>query len=400
MSKVLFMNFPSHGHVNPTLGLAAELVKRGETVDYTCTEVFREKIEKTGANYKNYGGFSDDFFRHKQTQNIKDTMDFFAGLVSKTVEVVNRMLADIGNTKYDYIVGGSSNPYSIILSKVLKVPTVSSFAIFATPQQLVAKNTILDYASMFKSERMTKIYEENIEKLDNAFHTGKIPFADFCSYKGNLNIAYTSAYFAGNDEFYKDNFVFIGPPIYERKEQIDFPFDRLKGKKVMYISLGTVFNDTSDGIYDMFFKAFGSTDYTVVMSAYRVDVSKFDVPSNFIVRNYVPQSEILKYTDVAITHAGMNSISDLIYNEVPFVCVPIAADQPCNASRAAELGATISLDARKLSPEILRDSVEKVVGDPSYLSAIRKISESFKQAGGYEKGGDEIFDFKARAGIR
>jgi len=32
MSKVLFFNFPGEGHVNPTIALVEELVKKGEDV--------------------------------------------------------------------------------------------------------------------------------------------------------------------------------------------------------------------------------------------------------------------------------------------------------------------------------------------------------------------------------
>jgi MGT family glycosyltransferase len=216
---------------------------------------------------------------------------------------------------------------------------------------------------------------------------------------GDINIAYTSKYFVSHIEYYDDSFKFIGPPIYDRKENLDFPFEKLEGKKVIYISLGTVFNNTNSRIYDVFFKTFANTDVIVVMAAYNVDLSSFYIPENFIVRNYVPQSEILKYTDVAITHGGMNSMSDLLYNNIPFVAIPIGADQPYLAARASELGATISLDKDKLTPEILKNAVEKVLTDQSYIENIKKISTSFKESGGYKKAIEEISKFKKEKGI-
>ena len=50
MSKILILNIPMHGHVNPTLALTKELVKRGHDVTYFISEEFREKIIPTGAN--------------------------------------------------------------------------------------------------------------------------------------------------------------------------------------------------------------------------------------------------------------------------------------------------------------------------------------------------------------
>ena len=57
MSDVLFLASPSHGHVNPTLGLVDALVRRGERVTYFASEPFRERVEATGAAFKAYALF-------------------------------------------------------------------------------------------------------------------------------------------------------------------------------------------------------------------------------------------------------------------------------------------------------------------------------------------------------
>ncbi|MNC74059.1 hypothetical protein D3C75_1253510 [compost metagenome] len=64
------------------------------------------------------------------------------------------------------------------------------------------------------------------------------------------------------------------------------------------------------------------------------------------------------------------------------------------AARAQDLGAAITLDVMKLTPELLRASVEKILADPGYREHIHQISKSFKEAGGYPKAVDEIFKLK------
>ncbi len=54
MSKYIFLNVPAHGHVNPTLAVAQELVRRGEQVIYYLTEEFRAAVEATGATFRPY----------------------------------------------------------------------------------------------------------------------------------------------------------------------------------------------------------------------------------------------------------------------------------------------------------------------------------------------------------
>lgn len=54
MSKILIVNIPAHGHVNPTLELTTKLVSIGHDVTYLVGESFKDKIEKTGAKFKGY----------------------------------------------------------------------------------------------------------------------------------------------------------------------------------------------------------------------------------------------------------------------------------------------------------------------------------------------------------
>ncbi|WP_010237684.1 macrolide family glycosyltransferase [Clostridium arbusti] len=403
MSKALFLNNLGHGHVNPTLGLVNELIKRGEKVTYFCSEDFKEKIESTGAVFKVYQGESNPL---KEKYNISGGwsitkfLNYINEILDSSEKIIKDILYQIKDIKFDYIVYGSMFPFGNIIAQILKIPSVSSFAIFATPEEIIAQGKDLMDRNLIKNHPVMDTYKKVAKNLKE-IHNVKMPdkLINLLFNKGDINIAYTSRYFVSHMEYYDDSFKFIGPPVYDRKENLDFPFEKLEGKKVIYISLGTVFNNFNSKLYDVFFKSFSNTDDVIVMAAYNVDLSQFHIPSNFIIRNYVPQSEILKYTDIAITHAGMNSISDLIYNNVPFVSIPIGADQPYMAGRASELGATISLDKYKLTPEILEDSVKKVLTDPSYLENIKNISSSFREAGGYKKAVEEILKLKEKNSV-
>lgn len=403
MSKVLFLNSLGHGHVNPTLGLVNELIEQGEEVIYFCSEDFKEKIESTGAVFKVYEGELNPLkgrYNISGGWNITKFLNYINEILNSSEEIIKDILYQIEDVKFDYIVHGAMCPFGNIIAQILNIPSVSSFAIFATPKELIDNNKKLINYELIEKHPIMNTYKKISKKLEEIYHI-EMPdkLIDLLFNKGDINIAYTSKYFVSNIDYYDDSFKFIGPPIYNRKENLDFPFEKLESKKVIYISLGTVFNNTNSKIYDIFFKSFADTDAVVVMAAYNLDLSQFNIPDNFIIRNYVPQSEILKYTDVAITHAGMNSTNDLIYNNVPFVSIPIGADQPYMAGRASELGATISLDKDKLTPEILKNSVKKVLSDPSYLENIKKISNSFKQTGGYKKAVEEIFKLKEKNSI-
>lgn len=398
MSKVLFLSIPSHGHMNPTLGLAAELIRQGETITFFSAEEFRATIEEIGAEFKCY----------KEDLNLfqKKSSGGLAAAFLQPEKFIFDLLEQIKDYKFDYIVYSAAYPYAHVIAQILKIPAVSSFAVFATLQELLPKHNLTEaplskgkgpmgmspeVMEGFKEVRQSLIDQYQVEIAEDMFQ--------LLFNKGDLNIIYTSKYFIPHLENYDDSYIFIGPPVYNKKYTVEFPFEKLEGKKVIYISMGTIFSNHSAELNQLFFKSFADFDGVVVMAAYQVDLSLYEIPDNFIIREYVPQLEILKYTTVAITHSGMNSIGDLLYHKVPFVAIPLGADQFYLANRAQELGATIVLDIKNLTTELLKDAVQKVLTNPDYLKNINKISDSFIQAGGYEKAADEIFKLKKEKGI-
>ena len=394
MSNVLFLASPSHGHVNPTLGLVAELVRRGERVTYFASEPFRERVEATGATFKAYA-HDLDLFKGPPAPGQRSAMtDVFA----RGADAIADVFAQTQYHRFHYLVHSAPFPFTKPIARLLELPTVASHAVFAglqpffdraAPHPLLAPNAERDAAMAQAAAAIGKRFGVEVSP----------DFRDWIFNPGDLNLVYTSRLFAGDLPYFDASVEFVGPPVHARAETHDFPLERLAGKRVLYISLGTVFGNRSPALYEAFLQAFARWDGVVVMAAYGVDTHAWRVPANFIVRPYVPQGEILKHASAAITHGGMNSISDLLAAEVPFVCLPMGADQPALASRARELGATIVLDHATTTAEQLADAVERVTTEPSFRAGIHAIADSFRAAGGYPKAADAVFALKKARGI-
>lgn len=390
---------PSHGHVNPTLGLVNELVKQGEEIVYFASPAFREKIEAAGAEFKSYNEDLDIFKMPAGKENGKPAGGLFAAIyriIGKAPAIIDDILVQTERMKFSYLIHSAAFPFAKPMTQILGIPAVSSLAVFAGLRNFSGAR----FKNFPGAEEMMQNYREVAAKLERTYAI-RMPenIMELLLNKTELNLVYTSKYFVPDAGFFDGSYKFAGPPVYTRKENLDFPFEQLRGKRVLYISLGTVFGSFNLSLYDLFFKSFAGWDGIVVMAAHNVGLSSFSIPDNFIIRDYVPQSALLPYTSAAITHAGMNSISDLISSQVPFVCIPLGADQPLLAKRAEELGATIALDAAGLDAEKLKEAVERVLRDPAYLQNIRKIDQSFREAGGYPKAVEEIFLFKRKKGI-
>ena len=99
MSNVLIITLPVHGHINPMLGLAYELVQKGEKVSAYSTERFRPMWEEKGVTVINWP---------LQVGEIKTESQLFVELAYRLMQYTCESYAHLEETclqgKYDYII--------------------------------------------------------------------------------------------------------------------------------------------------------------------------------------------------------------------------------------------------------------------------------------------------------
>jgi MGT family glycosyltransferase len=171
----------------------------------------------------------------------------------------------------------------------------------------------------------------------------------------------------------------------------DFSLERLNKRPLLYISLGTAFNNQVD-FYQMCFDAFAQSGWQVVLSfGTHIDPAALkEPPTNFLIAPHVPQLEVLSRADLFISHGGMNSTMESLWFGVPLVVVPQMIEQEMNAHRVQELGLGLALDKETLTAEKLRAAVEQVAHDPSLYARVQAMQQEIRQAGGYQRAADAI----------
>lgn len=86
------------------------------------------------------------------------------------------------------------------------------------------------------------------------------------------------------------------------------------------------------------------------------------------------QAPLLDRAAVVVCAGGHGMVAKALVRGLPLVVVPGPGDQRENAARVARLGAGVHLPARRLAPGTLRAAVLRVLADPSYAAAARRLA--------------------------
>jgi len=119
MSQVLFLSVPSESDVQPNLGLASELITRGEKVTFFSSDEFKQPIENIGADFKAYTGDLNVFSKTEDDKKPK------SGLITALLEpmkFIDDIVVQIRGLKFDYAVFSPAYPYANIITQLLGIP--------------------------------------------------------------------------------------------------------------------------------------------------------------------------------------------------------------------------------------------------------------------------------------
>ncbi len=178
-----------------------------------------------------------------------------------------------------------------------------------------------------------------------------------------------------------------------QRPHVDFEWNRLDGRPLVYASLGTLQNGSQD-IFRVIADACANLPVQLVISlGGGLDPERLGVLSGDpVVVKYAPQLELVKRAAVVITHAGLNTTLESLAEGVPLVCIPLGNDQPGVAARVASRGAGVTVSRRGLNAKRLRSAVRAVLENEQYRRAARKVQASMRQMDGLQRAADIVED--------
>ncbi|HZB88208.1 MAG TPA: glycosyltransferase [Terracidiphilus sp.] len=177
----------------------------------------------------------------------------------------------------------------------------------------------------------------------------------------------------------------------QQRPAVDFPWDRLDGRPLIYASLGTLQNGFEDIFRTIADACAGLGAQLVISLGGELDPASLGkLAGDPLVVRFAPQLEILKRAALVITHAGLNTVLESLSEGVPLVAVPLANDQPGVAARLKARGACVVVSPRRLSPARLRKAVMLVLQNARYREAAQGLQRAIQQMDGPDRAADII----------
>jgi zeaxanthin glucosyltransferase len=395
------------GHLNTMLPLGQEMQRRGHKVTFFGIVDAQAKVLAAGLEFRSIGevefpiGSSDILFdelgKLSGLAALKYTLDWIESSAKIFLKDGPDVLRD---AQIEALLVDQIAPEGGIVAELLDIPfvTICSALPFnqepTIPPLFTTWTYSPDWWAVLRNQIVYSLvnpFTKPMQKLRSSYRKSwKLPL-EISSDSQLAIVTQQPAEFEYPRQNLPAYFYFTGP--YHNKSSrkpVDFPWDQLNGKPLIYASMGTLQNQLND-VFVAIAAACVGLDAQLVISLGGASLEGLPaLPGNPIVVSYAPQLALLERASVAITHAGMNTALECLTYGVPMVAIPITNDQPGVASRIAWIGAGEIVPLNKLTAARLETALKLVLTKESYRQNALRLKQSIAKSGGVSRAADII----------
>ncbi len=187
---------------------------------------------------------------------------------------------------------------------------------------------------------------------------------------------------------------YVGPMVLERRDdrlmapdehaKVEALFERRREaggeRKLIFAGFGSVFSTDRALLQRLFGIVRERPNWDLVISlSGRVPPADLDpLPERVHAFSWVPQIEVLRHADVAVTHGGINTIDECVVSGVPMlVYCGGETDMAGNTARIEHHGIGIAGDRRQDSTEDIRHHVDRLLSEPGFSSNLEQLRHHY-----------------------
>jgi zeaxanthin glucosyltransferase len=411
--KIGFVSLPVYGHLNPIVALARKLQTRSHEISFIGVADAEATVKAAGLNFICYCEseypLGSDLYAPTRKLHGLDVVKCACQVVLPPFvkAALDHLPEKLAGENFDLLVIDAVHFFIELVPMSMGIPYVHIWTGLDIDSSGMTPPSFFDWPLDTSTAR-----ERNIHSLQEVAGTIfppllavavpqaeklglKIDWHDRTATASKLAvIAQYPREFDFPDIPRPPHFHYCGPFQDENaREPVPFPWEKLTGKPLIYASMGTLMNGSSD-VFDVILEAVAKLPEVQAVLSIGEDVGIDNlqpIPPNAIVVERAPQLELLKKAELCLTHAGLNTTLEALAQGVPMVAVPVGFDQPGVAARIAHhgVGEFVRMD-EKLSVERLTGLIRKVMGDPMYRHRANDFKQVFSATDGLTLAADLI----------
>jgi zeaxanthin glucosyltransferase len=395
------------GHLNTMLPLGQELQRRGHRITFFGIVDAYSKVLAAGLEFCPIGstkfpaGSSEKLFAELAKLSglaaLRYTLDWIEKLAAIFLDEGPKIIAEAG---VDALLVDQVAPEGGLVADFLDLPFVTICSALPFNQELTIPPFFTTWTYNFAwwailrnqvAYQLTYPFRKSMNTLRSNYRKlWKLPLET--SPDSQLAVlSHQPAEFEYPRQNLPAYFHFTGPYHTESsRKPVDFPWDKLTGKPLIYASMGTLQNQLTD-VFAAIATACVGLDAQLVISLGGASTDSLPkLPGNPLVVSYAPQLALLERATVAITHAGMNTALECLTYGVPMVAIPVTNDQPGIAARIAWIGAGEIVPLSRLTGSKLHKVLKLVLTQESYYQNALRLKQAIANSGGVSQAADII----------
>ncbi|WP_069772678.1 glycosyltransferase [Streptomyces sp. LUP30] len=372
MSRFLFVVPPLTGHINPAVGVAAELTARGHRVAWACSDpalVTRLAGSTAGPVLACAGAPRGERPAElRGPEALKFLWEWY--LLPLAEAMAPGVRAAVEEFRPDVVVADQQAFVGALVAERLGLPWATSAT---TSAEFTDPLAGLPKVAEWLRRRLAALREA----VGDPAGTADPRFSP------HLVLAFSTPELAGDAH---DGVCWVGPSITSRPSGTGFPWEWLDpGRRTVLVTLGTANADAGGRFLDVCRNALrerADRVQTVIVDPGGTLPAPGDDKDVLIVPS-VPQLALLERgVGAVVCHAGHNSVCEALWHGTPLVVAPIRDDQPVVAGQVVAAGAGVRVRFGRVTARQLGAAVDSVLDDPAHRAAADRIGTAFRAAGG------------------
>jgi MGT family glycosyltransferase len=177
----------------------------------------------------------------------------------------------------------------------------------------------------------------------------------------------------------------------------DSPWDPDDGRPLVLVTFSTTRLWDPTGRIRNTIDALAGESVRVLLIAEGSSLSP-ELPDNTTVRPFVPHALVLPSVSATVTHCGHGTVAASLAHGVPIAGLPYpVADQPFLAARIQALGAGVAMDGES-SPAVIKSAVRDLLDRRSFREAATRLAEAIRLAPGAAGAADVLEELARHQG--